>query len=351
MIVIREKDFVSFFNPYNGFYFRTGLLDEVGFDTGKDPFRASFPQLIDIGVMGHCRHGLSGKCRQSGCYCYQNGQRIVEPNMSFNDFHRIVSECRGKSFQFALGGRGDPNQHEDFEKMLIDCRKSNIIPNYTTSAYEMTTKQIDISIAYCGGIAISWYAQEYTLNAIEEFYKRGKPVNIHYIVSRSTINGAIKLLEEQKLLSKINAIIFLLYKPVGDINYHEIVYSNSDMIKLFFEKVSEAMCNIRIGFDSCFIPMILQNNVPIHNNAIDTCESARFSCYISPDLVMYPCSFIQNPQFGYSIRNKTIKDGWDSEVFKSFFTRNASECDQCRYYPLCLGGCPQISQIVQCRRN
>ena len=40
------------FNPNTGFYMRTGILDENGKDTGKDPFMTEFPELIDVGIMG-----------------------------------------------------------------------------------------------------------------------------------------------------------------------------------------------------------------------------------------------------------------------------------------------------------
>ena len=50
---IDEKNkFISFFDNETGFYARTGIINEKGEDTGVDPFMASFPQLLDIGVMG-----------------------------------------------------------------------------------------------------------------------------------------------------------------------------------------------------------------------------------------------------------------------------------------------------------
>ena len=50
----KKYHFVSAFDTEKGTYVRTGILDENGKDTGVDPFMASFPHLIDVGVMGHC---------------------------------------------------------------------------------------------------------------------------------------------------------------------------------------------------------------------------------------------------------------------------------------------------------
>lgn len=64
--------FAAGFDPDTGFYCRTNQRAGVGQDTGRDPFMASLPHLLDVGIMGHCTHGLSGRCQQSGIECYQS---------------------------------------------------------------------------------------------------------------------------------------------------------------------------------------------------------------------------------------------------------------------------------------
>ena len=114
----KDKDFISFFNEKTGAYMRTGILKD-GVDTGEDPFMASFPELLDVGVMGHCIHGKTGLCLAAGVECYQNGLNVNNPNMSVSDFESIAKQCKGQTYQFALGGAGDPDQHEEFEILLL----------------------------------------------------------------------------------------------------------------------------------------------------------------------------------------------------------------------------------------
>ena len=57
--------FITLFDDETGVYVRSGII-ENGRDTGADPFMASFPHLIDVGVMGHCIHGKTGLCRKAG---------------------------------------------------------------------------------------------------------------------------------------------------------------------------------------------------------------------------------------------------------------------------------------------
>lgn len=51
-------------------YIRTGTLDDIRNDTGKDLFMGSFLHLIDAGIMGHCMHGKTGLCAKAGIGCY-----------------------------------------------------------------------------------------------------------------------------------------------------------------------------------------------------------------------------------------------------------------------------------------
>ena len=57
-------------------------------------------------------------CAKAGIGCYQSGMLVQKPNMNLEDFRSIVEQSKGKCNQFALGGRGDPDQHEHFEEIL-----------------------------------------------------------------------------------------------------------------------------------------------------------------------------------------------------------------------------------------
>ena len=139
-----KYNFASMFNIETGFYIRSNE-----FDTGEEPFMSSFPELLDIGIMGHCNHGLSGNCKNQ---CYQTGSEKNLPNMTLENFKSIIDQGKRNLYQVALGGRGDPNTHEDFEEILKYCVKNRIVPNYTTSGFDLTDEQIDLTKKYCGAV-------------------------------------------------------------------------------------------------------------------------------------------------------------------------------------------------------
>lgn len=128
---------------------------------------ASYPHLIDVGIMGHCIHGKTGLCAKAGIGCYQSGMHIEALNMTVEDFRWIVEQSRGGCNQFALGGRGDPDQHENFEEILKICYENYLVPNFTTSGYGMTPEIAELCKKYCGAVAVSWYRSEYTYHEIE----------------------------------------------------------------------------------------------------------------------------------------------------------------------------------------
>ena len=340
--------FKSAFDTDTGAYVRTGILDQAGRDTGDDPFRASFPHLIDVGIMGHCIHGRTGLCLQAGVQCYQSGFLIEEPNMTLADFTRILKECQGRCNQIALGGRGDPDQHEHFEEILRLTRDYGLVPNFTTSGYGMTRQLAEISRRYCGAVAVSWYRNSYTLDAIDHLIRAGVRTNIHYVLGSNTIDEAIDRLRANTFPSGINAVIFLLHKPAGQGTRQHMLSPDDPRVAEFY-RLFEVPHPFRIGIDSCSVPGALRMSKGLIPESLDTCEGGRFSCYIGADLTMVPCSFDQPRRYQVSLRDRTIEDAWNSEAFDQFRNHLKRACPDCAIRSQCMGGCPLMPEIVLCK--
>ena len=352
----KEKDFISCFDTGTGAYMRTGIIRD-GKDTGKDPFMASFPELLDVGIMGNCAHGLSGKCLEAGIGCYQDGFHSQNPHMSLEDFAWIVRQCQGNTYQFALGGCGDPDQHPCFEQILKMCRDNGIVPNYTTSGFGMTERTAALSKQYCGAAAVSWYRNTYTDRAIQMLLGAGVKTNIHYVLSVSTVDEALQRLrfysagsreEHAGFPAGINAVIFLLHKSVGMGREEEVITSGNQEFAQLLELVDQGSFPFKIGFDSCTVPALL--HLPYTDpDSLDTCEGARWSAYISPDMKMMPCSFDnQKARWAVDLRTYSIREAWNSQAFEDFRNYFRTACPECGRRNACLGGCPIVPDIVLC---
>ena len=346
-----KNNFIELFNSHTGFYIRSGVIQN-GVDTGIDPFMRNFPQLIDIGIMGSCVHGSNGLCIKSGVQCYQNGLKIHKPNMSLENFKKIVDQCKGRTFQFALGGRGDVDQHEYFKDILSYCQDNQIIPNFTSSGLGFTEDIVDTCKRYCGAVAISWYRAEHTYKAINMLLEANIKTNIHYVLGNNTIDEAIERLSNNDFPKGINAVIFLLHKPIGLGSKESVLSISNQKVKQFFELIDSNDFNFKIGFDSCSCAGIINLTKSIDYNTIDYCEGARYSCYIDAQMNMMPCSFGNSDSYWHVSLNKyTIEQAWHSREFNMFRYSLRNSCRQCDKRLFCGGGCPFTNEITLCDRE
>lgn len=341
-----ENKFMAYFDTETGHYARTGIIDDNGKDTGVDPFMTNFPELIDVGIMQTCV--CAALCNVD---CYQKAISRTGENMSVENFKRIVNECKGRTFQFALGGAGDVDTHEHFEEILSICRENYIVPNFTTSGIAMTKEKAEICKKYCGAVAVSEHFAPYTDRAIDLLLDAGVKTNIHYVLSNKSIDVAIDRLRNNSFKEGINAVVFLLYKPVGLGTKANVLRYDDERLKVFFDLVDNMKHPFKIGFDSCTIPAIHNFTRSIDERSIDTCEGGRWSMYITSDMKALPCSFDnQEMRWSYDISNDTIQNAWNSKQFDDFRNHFRTSCLSCKDRRNCMGGCPIRREIVLCAR-
>ena len=312
----------------------------------------SFPELLDIGIMGHCDACSAGLCRSVGVDCYQNAAVRSRPNMTSQVYSQLVKQCKGKTFQVALGGAGDPNKHEEFEEILRLTRSNLIVPNLTTSGFALTDAEISLIHNYCGAVAVSFYSRldssgletnPLTVRAIERFREAGCITNIHFVLGKHNIDEAIYRVKNGLFPRDINAVVFLLYKATGQARKENVLSLHDRRYIEFLEVVDCSTNNLKIGFDSCQSPAINKFCPNIAKESIEFCDSARFSMYIDCDLKAYPCSFAHDsPVYAVDLSRQLIKDAWYSEQFMRFRNNQCTGCvarsnNECRGCALDVG--------------
>lgn len=347
-IVDKARRYISLFDEDSGFYMRSGIFRE-GKETTEDPFMAGFPELLDVGIMGHCAHGLSGMCRKSGVQCYQDGWNVNQPNMRADDFLTIAKQCQGRSYQFALGGRGDPDQHEEFERILQICRSCHIVPNFTSSGLGFDEEIIRLCREYCGAVAISWYGQPYTQKAIKGLIEAEVKTNIHFVLSRDSVKRARKFLCDEVPVG-VNAVVFLLHKPIGLGRRENLLSWKDGDLQELFRYIDEEEFPFKIGFDSCSVPGLLHHMKNVDFHSLDTCKAARWSAYVTPDMKLLPCSFdSQRERWAVDLRKYTLEEAWNSLEFAQFRSSFLTSCPGCHLQKQCMGGCPVCPDIILCK--
>lgn len=278
-------------------------------------------------------------------------------HMSYENFMEIVKQAAGKTFQIALGGAGDPNKHPQIEDILKSCRAYRIIPNMTTSGFLITDNEVGLIKQYCGAVAVSWYSRfmdgkesnQETIDAVERLVKSGCTTNIHYVVSKDTINEAITRLEMDSFPKGVNAVIFILYKPVGNGIIEKVLKNTDSRIERFISLATKVKHPYRVGFDTCFTPALLRWGDTVPAVSIDACEAATFSMYIDSQMNCYPCSFgIWDKSISESMNSKTLREIWQGDKFVAFREQRKEKCSSCRQMELCRGGCRLGIDIDMC---
>lgn len=325
--IIFGKDVKLYVNEeyYILFDMKSGI-EEISGTFGKpDPFVLRLPSLLDIGIKGSCPN----KCN----FCYQGDQ--VEPDMSFENFKSIIDQVKHHTSQVALGGRGDPDTHKDFEKIVKYCRENNVVPNYTTSGQQMTDEKMDITKEYCGACAVSYYPYMKTpyYTTAKKMISKGIKTNYHVMFSRDSEERIFNFLQNKQEENDIivpkglNAIIFLLFKPWGRAVGHDELIPSKESIEKFTNLLSihsSKSNGPKIGVDSCCACKMkeFKSFENFDERTIDICEGARMSAYISPTMKMIPCSFGDIDTNGISLKNLTIQEVWDNaELFRNFRKR------------------------------
>ena len=120
-------------------------------------------------------------------------------------------------------------------------------------------------------------------------------------------------------------------------------------VKEFFELV-DSMHPFKVGMDSCNVPGAINYCKNIMPESLDTCEGGRYSCYISADMKMMPCSFDQDNRYEVSLREMDICKAWNSIPFEQFRNHLRDSCPECDKRVLCMGGCQLMPEIVFCNK-
>lgn len=338
MKVRRHSDHYNFIGDTD-----TGVTFRWGKTLDDDPAIAPWPELADISISNHC----SNHCES----CYRNsGENYTF--MSVQDYEFVLDNLYhpkwGNVFQVALGG-GEPLEHPDFLDIVELTNQHSVVANFTTNGIYLTKDLVWAIEGKVGAVALSTHniltLPEKTLSLLKNSSIR---TNLHFLLGREQIAQAIEILKGNynDLLAGLNAIIFLTYKPVGRAKREDGLKWNDDL-RTFVELVDHHRCFARIGFDACFVPMLL-HTTGTPQEFIDPCEGAFFSVYIDENLDVKPCSFSNGDDWMFNMRECNLVEIWTNK-FADYRNMVRNNCRRmCVNHSLCRGCCPFFEEITFC---
>lgn len=321
----------------------TGVTYRWGETLQGNPELAPWPELADISISNHCTKNCD--------FCYRDSKND-QSFISVKDYEYVLnclnSPDWGNVFQVAIGG-GEPLEHPGFLDIIEITLRYTVVPNFTTNGIHLKPAIVKEIEGKVGAVAIS---SDNICNLegsnMQLLLESGIRTNIHFLLSRKTLGQGIKILEGRynHLFSRLNAIIFLTYKPVGRANFTDCLTLDGDLLK-FLKLIDIHRCNIKIGFDACFVPPLL-HFTDINIDFVDSCECAFFSVYIDETLNVKPCSFANDHRYIFNLRRYSFSEIWIKE-FLGYRENINSECNrECRNKTACRGPCPYFPKLTLC---
>ena len=333
-----EQHYRTLFHQGSGFFVRK---EDEGYP--EPTWSADGPELIDLSITSYCQRSCS--------FCYREANATNYRHLSVEDISSVIEQAKDcGTLQIALGG-GNPNEHPRFVEIVKLIREYGIVPSYTTNGDGINDSVLKATADFCGAMAVSVYTP-YDKTYYEKILRRirsyGIKINLHAIIRNDTLDiWADWLLNPPTFIDCVNAVVFLNYKPIGKCGDY-FVPSDKIKIEKFFRAANDCKC-VKVGFDSCSISGIVQwMNVP--EVLIESCEASRFSCFISEDLKMYPCSFMVGKDWYGDLRTQSLIEIWQNNPYFCKYRENVLplRCQNCLHSTVCKGGCKFLEQINFC---
>jgi len=259
---------------------------------------------------------------------------------------------RARVFQVNFGG-GEPFLRPDFETILDACHERGIVTCISTNGTLLDRRRVE-RLERSGLVAIQVSldgANRLTCDAIRGAGTFFRAISALRLLAKSAIPTSINTVLTAGNAAEIPQLYALArslgvslrvsrFRPSGRGALHwEELRPSADQLLQFSEWLA-ASGDVRTG-DS-FFSLTSQERQGL---GLNLCGAAKLTCCVGPEGGVYPCAFLQSPEFhAGSLREETFREIWDdSEVFASFRSLRIRSCESCERFDQCHGGCPAVA--------
>jgi hypothetical protein len=204
--VLKESNYSSIF--INGKTLRLPIDDK------KDITEIAWPEFYDISAGNKC---ATGKCP----FCYASGSKkgVHYTNLAkkLDNFFGKMTENQ-RPLQVAIGGEQEPLENPEIWDMIQKFVELDIVPNYTTNGVLINESNIEKTLKYCGGVAVTLHPhlEKHWRKALAQLAEAKIKLNVHIIISDdASIKYTEQLYKEYVNTGLVDYFVLLPYMPVG----------------------------------------------------------------------------------------------------------------------------------------
>lgn len=298
------------------------------------------------------------ECNLKCSYCIRGNQKkeyidlkILKNILDKNDFTRD---------QVLITG-GEPTLHPGFEKIVrICCEKfKNVSVNTNGMSINkieaLSDKRIHIQISLDGSEIIHEKIRgentyRHLIENIRKIDKIGFGYNIATVVNSINKDDIINMIPALTNLKNMRYWKVEAQLPFGCGNNNKCI-TVTEWNALVEELLVQ--CPFRLVIKKIFDFSLLKNLTneqirEIGDMKVKNCGNCKEKVYIYPDMTVYPCTCLIDFPIGNLCKHtiQEILESSQAKIFSDYKVKKDSQCYNCKYLPICNGGCIGMSYNV-----
>jgi mycofactocin radical SAM maturase len=292
-------------------------------------------------------------CNLACRHCLSDAGKTMVGELSTGQCRRLIRHLAAmKVFQINIGG-GEPFIREDFldlldythENQVVTCVSTNgLLVDDALARRLARLKMLYLQVSLDGATAEvndairgkGTFAK--ILRAADVLAQHGVKFSLNTVLTRTNYP---QLEELRKLAAGYGAELRVSrFRPSGRGKSSRVALGpTAEQLEAFALWLDQHHL-VRTG-DSFFC-LISENR---RRKGLDMCGAAKMTCCIAPNGNVYPCAFLQEPEFYVgNIRVDAFKTLWDdSPVFNHLRDLRVDTCMTCTRFERCRGGCPAMA--------
>jgi mycofactocin radical SAM maturase len=293
------------------------------------------------------------KCNLKCRHCLSNAGTPMEAELDTDQCRRFIDQLAAlKVFQVNIGG-GEPFMREDFFNLLEYAHQKHVVTCVSTNGMLIDDalarrlarlKMLYLQVSLDGATAEvndtirGNGTHRKILQAADTFARHGVKFSINTVLTKLNYPQLDTL---RSLAAEYGAELRVSrFRPSGrGKSSKSDLGPDKDQLEAFAEWLEKHEL-VRTG-DSFFC-LTSENR---RRKGLDMCGAAKMTCCVAPNGNVYPCAFLQEPEFLVgNIRRDDFKTLWDqAPVLNHLRHLRVDTCEHCSRFEQCRGGCPAMA--------
>ncbi|MDR3569973.1 MAG: mycofactocin radical SAM maturase [Syntrophobacteraceae bacterium] len=295
-------------------------------------------------------------CNLTCVHCLSDSGKKRQGELTTDECMRVIDDLsEAKVFQLNIGG-GEPFARPDFLDLMDYAHSKGIVTCISTNGTlidEEVAKRLDHKLVYIqvsldGATARSNDAirgkgsYDKVIKALEHLGKRDLEVSINTVLTKLSFPELNKMTELAVKFGAKSRVSRFRPSGRGKDAWSHLNVTREQMVE--FSGWLSRHLDVSTG-DSFFSVKTEERRTL----GLNMCGACKLTCCISPAGGLYPCAFLQEPEFlAGRFPGDSLSELWESSpVFHSFRRLEIKSCESCQRFDLCHGGCPAIAYHTQ----